>query len=120
MPRYEMSALSQNVELKFLLGLLNSKYATILLTGIRGGDYNIGPDHIRNIPIPNASNEQQAAIIKIVDEILGQKKVDMCADTSALEQQIDVLVYRLYGLSYDEILVIDSKTTFSREEYEQA
>ena len=39
-------------------------------------------------------------------------------DTSALENQIDFLVYHLYGLTYDEVLIVDPETPISREEYE--
>ena len=39
-------------------------------------------------------------------------------DTSVLENQIDFLVYHLYGLTYDEVLIVDTETPISREEYE--
>ena len=39
-------------------------------------------------------------------------------DTSTLENQIDFLVYHLYGLTYDEVLIVDPETPISREEYE--
>lgn len=39
-------------------------------------------------------------------------------DTSVLENQIDFLVYHLYSLTYDEVLIIDPETPISREEYE--
>lgn len=39
-------------------------------------------------------------------------------DTSVLENQIDFLVYHLYGLTYDEMLIVDPETPISREEYE--
>ena len=39
-------------------------------------------------------------------------------DTSTLENQIDFLVYHLYGLTYDEVLIVDPDTPISREEYE--
>lgn len=34
------------------------------------------------------------------------------------EQQIDLFVYHLYGLTYDEVLIIDPETPITREEYE--
>ena len=103
--------------MKFLLGLLNSKYATVLLKDIRGGDYHIVPEHIRNIPIPSATQEQQDAIIEIVDDILNAKEDNLSSDTSALEKRIDILVYRLYGLTYDEVLIVDPDTPITEEEY---
>jgi hypothetical protein len=39
------------------------------------------------------------------------------ADTSALEAEIEVLVYRLYGLTYGEVLVVDGAFGLSEEEY---
>jgi len=35
------------------------------------------------------------------------------------ERDIDMFIYRLYDLTYDEILVVDPETTISREEYEK-
>ena len=45
-----------------------------------------------------------------------QKRVQ--ADTSSLENKIDFLVYHLYDLTYDEVLVVDPNPPFSREEYD--
>ena len=41
------------------------------------------------------------------------------ADTFALESEIDLLVYHLYGLTYDEVLIVDPETPITREEYEK-
>ena len=35
------------------------------------------------------------------------------------EQKIDIFVYHLYGLSYDEVLIVDPETPITREEYEK-
>jgi len=37
------------------------------------------------------------------------KSVDLQADTSALEGEIDQLVYQLYGLSEDEVKIVEGK-----------
>ena len=47
--------------------------------------------------------EQQEKIITLVDRILSAKKLDPQSDTSALEAEIDRLVYDLYGLTEDDI-----------------
>lgn len=54
----------------------------------------------------------------MVDQILEAKATDSSSDTLDLEQKIDRIVYHLYGLTYDEILVIDPNPPFTREEYE--
>lgn len=107
MTRTEMEVLSKTVSLQYLLGVMNSKYTDILLTNIRGGDYHIYPEHIRNIPIPNATEEQQQSIACIVDKILSAKKENLYADTTILEHEIDQLVYQLYGLTEKEIAIIE-------------
>ncbi len=71
------------------------------------------------LPIPMATTEQQEPIIDLVDRILNAKKENPSADTSALEQLIDLLVYHLYGLTYDEVLIVDPATPITKEEYER-
>lgn len=110
MERVEMERLSQTVDLKYLLGIMNSKYADVLLTNLRAGDYHIYPEHIRNIPIADATLEQQQQIIALVDEILSAKKSNPQADTLELEAEIDRLVYQLYGLTAEEIAIIEGAT----------
>ena len=111
MNRDDMETLSESVDLRYLLGIMNSRYASVLLTNLRGGDYHIYPEHIRNIPIPSVIKEQQQLIIDLVDKILATKKGNPQADTSALEHQIDLLVYHLYGLTYEEAQIIDNNLT---------
>ena len=107
MSRSEMEKLSESVDLRYLLGIMNSNYASVLLTNLRGGDYHIYPEHIRNIPIPDATASQQSVIIDLVDKILAAKMQDTQADTSKLEQEIDKTVYALYGLTEDEIKIVE-------------
>ena len=116
--RHEMELLSDKVDIRYLLGILNSRYVSVLLTDIRGGDYHIVPEYIRNIPIPLADKKRQQSIIKNVNAILAAKEEDLCADTLFEECIIDKITYHLYGLSYNEVLVIDPETTITREEYE--
>ena len=117
MKRTNMEKLSRTVNLRFLLGIVNSKYASVLLSSIRGGDYHIVPEHIRNIPIPDSIAEQQAPIILLVESILASKCENPSADTSSDEQEIDRLVYHLYGLTYEEVKVVDPETPITEEEY---
>lgn len=37
--------------------------------------------------------------------------------TTSLEKEIDVLVYKLYELTYDEVKIIDNNFWLSEEEY---
>lgn len=103
--RNEMVELSKCIDLRYLLGVLNSKYASRLLTNLRAGDYHIYPEHIRNIPIPHVSKKDQQPFISLVDQIIGTtKSTDYLqnqakqAKVKEFEKQIDQLVYELYDL----------------------
>ncbi len=46
-------------------------------------------------------------VVGLVDRILAPKWRNPEADTSALEEEIDRLVYALYGLTPDEIKLVE-------------
>jgi len=116
--RKDMELYSENIQLKYLLGLLNSKYASVLLSNIRGGDYHIYPEHLRNLPIPVVSENQQEKIISFVNQILLEKPEDYENGRFTPELKIDELVYKLYDLTYDEVQVVeDGKFWLSKEDY---
>lgn len=52
-----------------------------------------------------------------MDKILATKKANPQADTSAEEHKIDLLVYHLYGLTFDEAKIIDAG--LSEEEFNE-
>ena len=103
--RCEMEKISTSFNMYYLLGILNSKYAAQLLTNIRGGDYHIVPEHIRNIPIASASVDVQNKVAEIVLKIIDLKRTQQ--NTSILETEIDKIVYSIYGLTDTEIKIIE-------------
>ena len=92
--RAEMESLSGEVDLYYLLGILNSSMADQLLADQRGGDYHIYPEHIRNLPIPVPQRKEQEAIGVIAKEILHRRETN--TDYSELEEQLNGLVAALY------------------------
>ena len=58
-------------------------------------------------PIPAAPPENQKPVERLVDRILAAKQRDAGADTSAWEREIDELVYALYGLTPEEIKLME-------------
>ena len=115
MSREEMEKLSASIDLYYLLGILNSKYANVLLDIIRGkGNIDVNPEYIRKIPIPTATSIQQQPIIDAVNKILEAKKQDSKTNTEVIdecEREIDIRVYKLYGLTLEEVQVIDASVT---------
>lgn len=59
----------------------------------------------------------QTQIGRIVEEIICRKSANDNASIQDLENQIDNIVYHLYNLTYDEILIVDPQTPISQEEY---
>ena len=66
-------------------------------------------DPLLQIPLPLMDNNIVPIMTQLVDRILSAKKANPQADTTAEEREIDRLVYNLYGLTDEEIDVIESK-----------
>ena len=65
--------------------------------------------YVSKIPIPVATSEQQVPVVELVDHILMTKATDSDAHISEEEAEIDQLVYALYGLTEEEIAVVEDK-----------
>ena len=95
----------------WLLGLLNSKavfwFYTKTSTQIRGGFVRFIAQYVSQIPIPPIKPAQKASISKLVNQILTAKHTDPDADVSELENEIDQIVYLLYGLTPEEIKIVE-------------
>ena len=97
--------------LKFLLGVLNSKLAIFFMktkyaSSSYCGGITFSKNMINDFPL-SATPSQQKPIIALVDKILASKKANPQADTRKLEAEIDRLVYQLYGLTEEEIKVVE-------------
>lgn len=109
------------VNMKYLSGLLNSKLIAFWLRNrgkMQGLNYQLDKEPLQQIPIALPRTEVQVRLGHIVEEIIARKSIGENADTQDLENQIDHIVYHLYDLTYDEVLIVDSQPQLSREEYE--
>lgn len=96
--------------LNYLLAIMNSKlfkYA-ILNIYLEGDTFKSKNEIIQNFPIPAKNNTLEDNFVDLVDQILAAKKKDPQADTTALERKIDILVYLLYGLTWDEVQIVEN------------
>ncbi|MCY4173541.1 MAG: Eco57I restriction-modification methylase domain-containing protein [Cyanobacteria bacterium MAG CAR3_bin_5] len=97
--------------LKYLCAVLNSTIIkwlvenTALTTGL--GVVQWKKFVVERLPIPKISTAQQKPFIQLIDHILQAKATNPSADTSALEAEIDCLVYQLYELTAEEIAVVE-------------
>ncbi|WP_293527516.1 Eco57I restriction-modification methylase domain-containing protein [Prevotella sp.] len=106
-----------HASLRYLLGILDSTLINYLFA-TKFLNLAIKAEYLKQLrmPIPSAAIQKQ--LESLVSRVLELKKVNIEADTTSLENQIDFLVYHLYGLTYDEVLIVDPETPISREEYE--
>ena len=97
--------------LYFLLAILNSKAASFYIkTKYSSSSYCGGitftKDMINRMPIPKRI-EIESDIISKVKDIITIKSKNNFSDTTALESEIDRLVYQLYGLTKEEIKIVE-------------
>ena len=78
------------------LGVLNSTFINRYFLNFLSEALYYYPNDAKELPIPAAFAEQQAEVIKLVDEILAAKAATPDADTLHLERAIDELVYELW------------------------
>ena len=64
-------------------------------------------DYMEQIPIPAMPSQQRKPVERLVERILSAKQRDAGADVSALERELDQLVYALYGLTPEEIKLVE-------------
>lgn len=102
---------------KYLLGLLNSKLINWFFRRFSTNS-NVNGYEVEQFPIPAICDNEKQKIIDLVDVILNKKNEDPRYNTIAVESQIDNLVYHLYGLTYDEVLIIDPSTPITKDDYE--
>jgi hypothetical protein len=108
----------QKIDLKYVLCLLNSKLFQYVYSYLsqenRGRAFaQVKTTYIKKLPLKVTSAEEQNKFINLVDKILAITRSDdyqnndsKQAEVEKLEEQIDQMVYKLYGLTPDEIAII--------------
>jgi adenine-specific DNA-methyltransferase len=111
---------SSEYSIKYLLALLNSRlmefYFGFIGIMTAGGAYTLKQETVSEFPIKVISPKNQKLFTTLVDKILSAKNSDK--DTSALENEIDVMVYKLYNLTYEEVKIIEPYFSISKKEYD--
>ncbi len=99
--------------LKYLTAFFNSRLFKFCFNDdfpeLLGDTCELQKRCFEKIPVKKISESEQKPFEKIVDEIIEAKKQGATADTSKLECKIDKLVYQLYGLTDEEIRIVEGK-----------
>jgi hypothetical protein len=100
-----------NYDLKAILAILNSKMSNYFFQSFKEEEgrafAQVKTVDIKNLPFVIPNDTLQIKLTELVDQILTLKSQDSSADTTALETQIDQLVYQLYELTEEEIKIIE-------------
>lgn len=105
--REELETTSRRFAVKYLLGVMNSGSARYFLRANRRSNTDLYPDDWKRLPIPDVTAAQQKPIVALVDQILTLKRANPAADIRALETQLDTAVAALYGLTPEEIAIVE-------------
>jgi len=104
----------------YVLALLNSKLITWYYRSTTAEEGKVFAQIkiglLRLLPVKKESKENQRPIISLVEKILAITRDDDYLDNPAkqakvkkLEKQIDQMVYKLYGLTDEEIKIVEGK-----------
>jgi hypothetical protein len=93
------------------LAILNSKlilfYYSSLTQTIRGGYLRFIKQYLEKIPFPNADESKKNQLVKLVSQIVELRTNDPHSDIFKIDRKIDQIVYELYGLSEEEIGIVE-------------
>jgi len=95
----------------YLLALLNSKAGWFLLghivSKLQGGAYAMQSPYVSQFPVSDATPTQRAAIESLVRELLDAE--GQGPQVAEWERELNALVYELYGLTGEEIGIVEGR-----------
>jgi len=97
---------------EYLLGVLNSRLVSWWFVHKfgkmqRGTFPQFKVNELADFPLPEPAEKYREKIAELAGNILSAKHADPDADTTTLEQGIDSLVYNLFGLTPEEIKIVE-------------
>ena len=112
--------ISNSINSKFLLAIINSSVVRFYWGNKFKDDRRTFPkikgEYLKHIPIPSTVLGQQNSLLSLVERILAITKDDdymqnpqKQAKVKALEEEIDQMVYQLYGLAEEDIRIVEGE-----------
>jgi adenine-specific DNA-methyltransferase len=101
-------------DLKFILGLMNSKLTNYVYSNkfksTKKVFSEIQAGSVKELPIPKNNSGIEQQMVELVDKLIYLKKLNNdLSEIEEVEKQIDLLVYQLYDLTKEEIIIIENK-----------
>ncbi len=97
---------SKKYSLKYLLGILNSKLVNFYFYELYDIDLHFYPNTLQNMPIPDNPSIKKDRIEELVDLIILKCERD---DVTASQAELDKIIYEIYGLTTEEVRIVESK-----------
>ena len=88
------------------LALLNSRFMDWFFRMTSTNNHVQGYE-LKQLPIPKMDSPEREMLDSLASRVISAKESDSFTDTSDLEVEIDRLVYKLYGLTEEEIVVVE-------------
>lgn len=114
--RKQLEENSKQFNLKYLLSILNSKFAYKFLDSVRRSQIGFYPDDLKKLPIKKIPLPAQQPFITLVNRILAITKdedylqnPEKQSQVKVLEREIGQIVYSLYDLTEEEIAIVEGK-----------
>ena len=95
-----------SVNLEIVLALLNSRLYDFIFRHINSNTH-VSATELKSLPIPTMNDTISKDIASIVHKILETRKQDIATNTRPLEKEIDQIIYKVYGLTPEEIKIIE-------------
>ena len=121
-------SLSEKVPNYYLISLINSKFISLFVDDFVNNTQTFQINDARQLPIIVPTNNQLKRFEDEFNKAYQIKKQQFANEISEkdanellkpIEQKIDLTVYKLYKMSYEEILIIDKNFTLTQEEYDK-
>ena len=96
---------------KYILAVLNSRLGDWFIRQLgvtrNGGYFEYKPMFVEQLPVPIITDSEQAEFVSLVNEVLLTKSRG--GNTTSIENEIDKRVYKLYGLTEEEIRFVSDQ-----------
>lgn len=97
-----------NISDMYIVALLNSKFISYYIKNFVTATHTLQINDGRLIPIIIPDKSVEKLIIEKVDLIINSKRNNSNFDSTDVEREIDSLVYKLYGLTKEEIEIVEN------------
>ena len=112
---------SKKYNLKYLLALLNSNLLNFYFKILLSNNIRVYPDYVKNLPICKTTDENVQKLTQMADKMIilkselsnskaPQNKNLLNNQIKLLEKEINKFIYGLYGLSNEEIKIIEENS----------